>query len=91
MPASPFDPFSYVFSVDLSSADWVLPPRVRAGQVRCTTEGTIKVDTLLTKGVNLLVTDYDILDAEVTKIYKTGTDAGLATGCITIFGWESTL
>jgi hypothetical protein len=91
MPASPFDPFSYIFNVDLSSADWVCPQGIRIGELRCTTAGTIKVDTLLSTGVNLLVTDFDIETPEITKIYKTGTDAGLYTGKITVFGWEKSL
>jgi hypothetical protein len=90
MPASPFDPFSYIFNVDLNTQDFFTPPNVRIGELRCVLAGAILVDTVLTKGVLLLVTSYDIVHADITRIYKAGTDPALYSS-ITAFGWERSL
>jgi hypothetical protein len=82
---------TFAAAVVLSSTDYVPPagdtgPKVKINQLRCTTAGLIKVDMPNATGVTIPVTTYDIVDGEFTKIYKTGTDAALWTGCITVFG-----
>jgi hypothetical protein len=90
MPASPFDPFAYAFNVALTPGDFTPPTNVRIGELRCAIAGAIKVDTLLSTGVTILVTNYDIVHAEITKIYKVGTDPALYS-CITVLGWPNNL
>lgn len=79
-------PYSYVASVDASSAD-VIFTGYRICELRCKTAGTIKLDTTESVGVSINATDYDIFSVRVKKIYMTGTDEGLRNGAITVFGF----
>jgi hypothetical protein len=79
-------PYSYVASVDASSAD-VTFAGYRICEMRCKTAGTIKLDTTESVGVSLNAADYDIFSLRIKKIYMTGTTEGIRTGAITVFGF----
>jgi hypothetical protein len=81
-------PYNWAAAVDLSSTDYTIPAKVIVGEMRCKTSGTIKIDVPDATGISVYAADYDIFKNMVTKVYKTGTDAGLATACIVLSGWK---
>jgi hypothetical protein len=88
-------PFTWIAAVDLSSTDYTAPAGVVIGEMRTNTAGTIKIsltsiDGLTTTSVAAPYTAFDIDRSNITKIWKTGTDGALDTGCITVRGWYVT-
>jgi hypothetical protein len=80
-------PYTYAVAVDVSSADQTFDGIVVC-ELRCKTAGTIKVDLPTATGVSIYAGAYDIFRIRVTKVYKTGTDAGLQSGDIVVFGFK---
>jgi hypothetical protein len=64
--------------VDLSSADWTPPSGFEVGKLTCTSGATIKIDwydgTYTVSGL-ILPAEAVISIVNVSKIYRTGTDA----------------
>jgi hypothetical protein len=85
-------PFTWAANVSLAATDYTVPAGIVIGEMRTNTAGTIKIDLssidgLTVSTINGYYTSFDIDRSNITKIWKTGTDAGLATGCITVRGW----
>ncbi len=79
-------PYSYVANVDCSGGDVTFSGN-HICELRCKTQGSIKVDTTESTGVTLYSAGYDIFSLRIKKVYKTGTDAGLQSNSITVFGF----
>lgn len=79
-------PYEYMKNVDVSSADDTFSG-YDIFELRNKTEGAIKLDTTYATGVTWYSNGYDILRLRVTKIYKTGTDAGLQADSIQALGF----
>jgi hypothetical protein len=86
MAAKEQPPYSYIAAVDASAGD-VSFSGYHICELRCKTAGSVKVDTIESAGVTLLLADYDIISARITKVYQTGTDEALRSGAITVFGF----
>jgi hypothetical protein len=81
-------PYEYMKNVNVSAADDSLTG-YDIFELRCKTEGAVKIDTKYATGVTWYANDYDILRVRVTKIYMTGTDAGLQNGSIQALGFPA--
>jgi len=81
-------PYEYMKNVDVSSAADEFDG-YDIFELRNKTEGAIKIDTTYATGVTWHSNDYDILRVRITKIYKTGTDAGLQTDSIQALGFKA--
>jgi hypothetical protein len=81
-------PFTTVKAVDLSGGNYTPAADFQVTELRCKTAGAIKVDTANSTGETILMGDYDLLPIQITKIYQTGTDAGLVTGAIVVYGFS---
>jgi hypothetical protein len=78
-------PFTYFKNVDLSSVDYV-PTGYRIVSIMSSADGLVKLDTPDVIGGTLQVYSEMEFPLIIKKIYKTGTDAGLAS-TIWVFGF----
>lgn len=81
-------PYEYMKNVNVSAADDSLTG-YDIFELRNKTKGSIKIDTKYATGVTWYANDYDILRVRVTKIYMTGTDAGLQNASIQALGFPA--
>ena len=78
--------YDYIENIDVSSVNWVAADEnVRALEIRVKTSGNVRVSMGGSLGT-LMASDYDIFQGEFESVNKIGTDAGLQTGEITVFG-----
>jgi hypothetical protein len=81
-------PYEYAKNVNVSAANDSFTG-YDIFELRNKTEGAIKYDTPYATGVTWYANDYDVLRVRITKIYMTGTDAGLQNGSIQALGFPA--
>jgi hypothetical protein len=81
-------PFTMCQAVDLSAVDYVPAADFAIAEIRCKTAGVVKVDTLYSTGISIILGDGDLAPLLITKIYKVGTDAALASGVLWVSGFS---
>ena len=87
-PIAEQPPYSWMDTVNVSSADYVVNSNVRVCEIRCNDTGTIAI--VLTDASSIIhnSTIDNVWRLEVTKVSKTGTSTNLKSGGkIMLFGF----
>lgn len=80
--------YTFIVNVDVSSTDWTVPDSIIICGICIDDSGSVKMDLKECTGVTKVAPDYYCYPLNVTKVYKTGTDSGLRSGYITVFGFK---
>jgi hypothetical protein len=77
-------------NVDVTDTDYIVPANFSILELRCNSEGTIKVRLADRSDnvINLYSGGFDVFRLNIIKVYRLGTDLALRTGAITLFGFH---